>query len=392
MRVLITGGAGFIGSHLADRLLAEGHTVRVLDDLDPQVHTGAAWPAYLSGDAELRPGRRPRPRRLRARARRRGLGRPLRRRGRRRAVDVRDRALRLDQLDRLRRAARGAASSAATRSGSCSSPRRCRSTARASTAPCDRRDRPRAGAAPGGAARARASGSCSAPDGTPLVPEPTSETKRLRPTSVYAVTKRDHEELCLAVGAAYGIPTVALRFFNVYGARQALSNPYTGVAAIFASRLLNGRPPLVFEDGLPDRATSSTSATSRAAACSRCEPPGADGEAVNLGTGVPTSVLDVAEVLARGLGKDDRARDARPVPGGRHPPLLRRPEPRPRAARLRDRDRLRGRHARPARMARGPGGRPTAWTPPTRRSPSAASHAERGRSRRLRLHRQHLEP
>ena len=79
-----------------------------------------------------------------------------------------------------------------------------------------------------------------ADDGTPLVPEPTSEEKPLRPTSVYAVGKRDHEELTLAVGAAYGIPAVALRFFNVYGARQALSNPYTGVAAIFASRLMSG--------------------------------------------------------------------------------------------------------------------------------------------------------
>ena len=65
--------------------------------------------------------------------------------------------------------------------------------------------------------------------------------KPLIPTSVYAITKRDHEELCQVVGLAYGVPTVALRFFNVYGPGQALSNPYTGVAAIFSSRLLNGR-------------------------------------------------------------------------------------------------------------------------------------------------------
>ena len=90
-----------------------------------------------------------------------------------------------------------------------------------------------------------------------LRPEPHTETKPLLPTSVYAMTKRDHEELSLVVGAAYGIPTVALRFFNVYGQGQALSNPYTGVAAIFASRLLNGKPPLIFEDG-GSRATSST--------------------------------------------------------------------------------------------------------------------------------------
>ena len=91
------------------------------------------------------------------------------------------------------------------------------------------------------AARAR-SGSCAVPRAArSSTPIPTSEAKPLNPTSVYAVTKRDHEEMCLVVGRAYGIPTVALRFFNIYGSRQALSNPYTGVAAIFASRLLNGQ-------------------------------------------------------------------------------------------------------------------------------------------------------
>ena len=89
--------------------------------------------------------------------------------------------------------------------------------------------------------------------GTPLVPVGTSETKPLIPTSIYAINKRDHEEMSLVTGSAYGIPTVALRFFNVYGPGQALSNPYTGVAAIFASRLLNGRPPVIFEDGEQSR-------------------------------------------------------------------------------------------------------------------------------------------
>ena len=86
--------------------------------------------------------------------------------------------------------------------------------------------------------------------GKELQPVPTDEAKPLAPASVYAINKRDQEEMCLKVGTAYGIPTTALRFFNVYGSRQALSNPYTGVAAIFCARLLNDRPPLVFEDGL----------------------------------------------------------------------------------------------------------------------------------------------
>src|SRR5919201_6153514 len=142
-----------------------------------------------------------------------------------------------------------------------------------------------------------------AADGTELVPEPTAETKILRPTSVYAVGKRDHEELTLAVGAAYGIPAVALRFFNVYGARQALSNPYTGVAAIFASRLLNERPPLVFEDGQQTRDFIDVRDITCGCVLALTQE-GADGRTVNLGTGVPTSVLDVADVIAGGLGKD----------------------------------------------------------------------------------------
>ncbi len=80
-------------------------------------------------------------------------------------------------------------------------------------------------------------------------PQPTPETKPSEVTSVYALSKRDQEELCLLYGRTYNIPVVALRFFNIYGPRQALSNPYTGVAAIFASRLLNYQAPLVFEDG-----------------------------------------------------------------------------------------------------------------------------------------------
>ena len=86
-----------------------------------------------------------------------------------------------------------------------------------------------------------------------LTPVATSEEKPLKPTSIYAINKRDHEEMFLAVGLALQIPTVALRLFNAYGSRQALSNPYTGVAAIFISRLLNDQPPLVFEDGLQKR-------------------------------------------------------------------------------------------------------------------------------------------
>lgn len=89
--------------------------------------------------------------------------------------------------------------------------------------------------------------------GEVLKPAPTPENKPPTPASIYALSKFDQERMCLMVGRAYGIPTVAMRFFNVYGTRQALSNPYTGVLAIFASRLLNDKPPMIFEDGLQQR-------------------------------------------------------------------------------------------------------------------------------------------
>ncbi len=109
-----------------------------------------------------------------------------------------------------------------------------------------------AAAAPGGAALER-EWECACPIcGAELAPVATHETKPLIPTTIYAMTKRDHEELCLVVGAAYGIPSVALRYFNVYGPRQALSNPYTAWPRS-SSRLLNGRPPLIFEDGMQSR-------------------------------------------------------------------------------------------------------------------------------------------
>jgi dTDP-L-rhamnose 4-epimerase len=139
--------------------------------------------------------------------------------------------------------------------------------------------------------------------GRALLPIPTSETKPLIPTSVYAITKRDHEELCLVVGGAYDIPAVALRFFNVYGPGQALSNPYTGVAAIFASRLLNGRAPVIFEDGEQSRDFIHVSDIVQGILLA-LESDAAVGHALNLGTGRPTSVLGIANVLGKGLGVD----------------------------------------------------------------------------------------
>jgi dTDP-L-rhamnose 4-epimerase len=137
-------------------------------------------------------------------------------------------------------------------------------------------------------------------DGRPV---PTAETKRPELTSIYALTKYDQERTCLLVGGAYAIPTVALRLFNVYGPRQALSNPYTGVLAIFASRLLNDRRPRIFEDGRQRRDFVSVHDVARAFEIA-LEVDGADGRAVNIGSGSSVTVLDLAHRLARLLGKE----------------------------------------------------------------------------------------
>jgi dTDP-L-rhamnose 4-epimerase len=136
-----------------------------------------------------------------------------------------------------------------------------------------------------------------------LSPMPTSECKTLRPSSVYAISKLDEELLCLAVGPAYGIDVTALRYFNVYGARQALSNPYTGVAAIFSSRLLNGQPPLVNEDGKQLRDFIHVSDVAQATVKALATPK-ANGQAINIGVGDPISILEVATTLIEALEAD----------------------------------------------------------------------------------------
>jgi dTDP-L-rhamnose 4-epimerase len=140
--------------------------------------------------------------------------------------------------------------------------------------------------------------------GTALEPVGTPESKSRDSTSVYAITKKDQEELCLSVGRAYDIPTVALRYFNIYGSRQALDNPYTGVCAIFSSRITNGNPPLVFEDGEQTRDFIHVSDIARANQAA-IEEDAAAGEAINLGTGEPKTIRGIAETLIDLYGTGD---------------------------------------------------------------------------------------
>jgi dTDP-L-rhamnose 4-epimerase len=302
MRVLITGGAGFIGSHLADRLLADGHDVRSLDNLEPQVHADGERPDYLTADVELQIGDvRDRDAVRRALdgvdavvhfAAAVGVGQSMYEIERYTSINAIGAAVVLEETVERRDAIRKllvASSMSIYGEGQYRNPR----TGESGLAPWLRPE----------SQLAAREWDVLADDGTPLEPEPTAETKPLRPTSIYAIGKRDHEEMFLAVGAAYGIPTVALRFFNVYGERQALSNPYTGVAAIFSSRLLNDRPPVVFEDGEQTRDFIDVRDIVRCCALA-LEQDGADGRTLNVGTGRATSVNDVARVIAQGLGKE----------------------------------------------------------------------------------------
>ncbi len=135
-----------------------------------------------------------------------------------------------------------------------------------------------------------------------LEPAPTPETKRVGLSSIYALTKYDQERACLVCSAAYGIPAVALRLFNTYGTRQALSNPYTGVLAIFASRLLNDRAPRIFEDGLQRRDFVAVRDVARAFRLA-LEHDGADGAALNIGSGRSVTVREIGEQLGATIGK-----------------------------------------------------------------------------------------
>jgi len=133
---------------------------------------------------------------------------------------------------------------------------------------------------------------------------PTTEKKPGNLNSVYALSKRDQEELCLIYGRTYGIPVTALRFFNIYGTRQSLSNPYTGVLAIFASRFLNNNPPLINEDGRQQRDFVSVHDITQACRLALEVPEAAD-NVFNIGSGEHYSVREIADQMARVLEKQE---------------------------------------------------------------------------------------
>jgi dTDP-L-rhamnose 4-epimerase len=298
---LVTGGAGFIGSHLADRLIREGWRVRVIDNLDPLAHPADGAPSHLGSEAELI---------VADLAERDAVERALH------GVEV---VFHLggvvgngESLFNVRRAVEANSVGTAT----------------LLEATLARREHVRRVVLASsmvvygeGAYRCAEHGNVPAPGRSasqlrmrrwePLCPEcgcelepiRVTEDHPLRPTSVYGITKRDQEELVLVLARAYGVEAVALRYLSVYGPRQALGNPYTGAAALFAARVLAGRSPRVFEDGRQIRDLVSVhdavEATVRAA-----DAPAAAGQAINVATGRRLRIAELARRVSLALGSD----------------------------------------------------------------------------------------
>lgn len=296
--ILITGGAGFIGSHLADELLEQGWNVRALDNLTPQVHESGERPHYLHPDVELVVGDvRDDDCTRRALvgvdavvhlAARVGVGQSMYDIADYTSVNGTGTAVLLQALLDHPVAQLVVASSMSVYGEGLYADRDGREVM---TAQRTREQLERGAWEP------------TDDDGEPLTPLPTREDKPPALSSIYALGKYDQERMCLLFGSAYKVPVTALRFFNVYGPRQALSNPYTGVLAIFAGRLLNGRPPLIYEDGRQRR--DFVSVYDVAHACRRAlERPDPAGRILNIGAGESISVLEIAGELARVMGRE----------------------------------------------------------------------------------------
>lgn len=300
-RILVTGGAGFIGSHLVDALTERGDDVLIYDNLEPQVHKTS--PEYLNEDAEFV------------------------------QADVRDRGALKEVLEDVEVIFHQAA--AVGIGQSMYQVERYTDANTLATAGLldilvnDDHDIKKLVVASSMSIYGEGAYWCDdcgavypalRPDDqlrkgrwemtcprchNVAKPIPTGEDKPLRPTSIYAITKRDQEEMSLTIGKAYGIPTVALRYFNVYGPRQSLNNPYTGVCAIFSSRIKNNNSPIIFEDGLQTRDFVSVHDIVQANLLAM-ERSSADYETFNVGTGKATSILNIAETLSEMYGRDSK--------------------------------------------------------------------------------------
>jgi dTDP-L-rhamnose 4-epimerase len=298
--VLVTGGAGFIGSFLVDRLIEKGESVRILDNLEEQVHHGET-PTYLNTEAEFVRG------------------------------DVQERGAMEKALEGIDTVIHTAAAVGVAQSqyeikrytdvniGGTASLLDCIVNGKTKvhtillpssmtcygegvyTCPTHGEVRPGLRPTPQ-LEKGDFAVHCPECD-TPVSPAPTPEDAELHGSSIYATTKHTQEELLFGIGRTYDIKVAALRLFNVYGPRQSLSNPYTGVAAIFLSRLKNGQPPVIYEDGKQSRDFISVHDVAQAF-LRALESNTANGEVFNIGSGNMATVLEVAQTLKSLLGSD----------------------------------------------------------------------------------------
>ncbi len=299
-RVLVTGGAGFIGSHLVDALLAQGDSVRVFDNLTLQAHPGGV-PRFLAPEAELWRGDLRDPESVKRALSdidvvyhlggMVGNGQSM--------VEIREyidvnavgTATLLEAMVERRAQFRRlivASSMVVYGDGAYT---------------CSEHGVVAQALRPAARLRARLWEPICPRCERELVAIATSEGHPLRPTSTYGISKRDQEELCLTIGRSYAIPTIALRYLCTYGSRQALSNPYTGVAAIWANRLIHGKAPIVFEDGAQKRDFIHVSDVVRANLAASAAPRAADYEAFNVATGQSITVAELAGKLALAMGR-----------------------------------------------------------------------------------------
>lgn len=298
-KILITGGAGFIGSHLTDELIEQGYSVRILDNLSEQVHgKDCQRPDYLHPDAELVIGDVRDQRKVKEAlkgidavyhyAAMVGVGQSMYEIKEYTDVNNLGTAVLLEALSKNPVEKLIVASSMSIYGEGLYKD----ANGDIKTG-CER------------SLEQLKKGQWEVVDksGHELTPYPTPETKTPCLSSVYALSKYDQERLGLLIGKAYNIPTVALRFFNVYGTRQALSNPYTGVLAIFASRLLNNNSPLIFEDGYQMRDFVHVTDIARASRLA-LETPGVEDIVFNVGSGNAYTVVEIAEKMAKVLNKE----------------------------------------------------------------------------------------
>ncbi|MGR3178531.1 MAG: NAD-dependent epimerase/dehydratase family protein [Candidatus Anammoxibacter sp.] len=302
MKILVTGGAGFVGSHVVDALIEKGHSVRILDNLEAQVHGQEQnSPVYLNNEAEFIKGD------IRNESDVRnalngvqivfhlaalvGVGQSMYDIKRYVEINTLGGAVLLDVLVNGKNSVEKVvvASSMSIYGEGAYNCKKCGPVCPKLRTVEQLKDRQW---------EMRCT-NCN----EEVVAMPTSEEKLLYPTSIYAITKRDHEEMFLSVGSTYKIPTVALRYFNIYGTRQSISNPYTGVAAIFLSRILNNNRPLIFEDGLQSRDFIHISDLVRANILAM-EKTEANYKVFNVGTGRKLSVLEIAKILIKKLNAD----------------------------------------------------------------------------------------